>query len=249
MKFRIIPFGFIILFCFMAMPLFCQSEKLTINDFLSLNNAQLDSIPCKNIVYQELYLNKYGLYTNNISLKKKNSQPIFIHGFKVRTKGNYLLYNPSKYNNTQALVLLNYPILKEKNWQVKGGEKLRYLTTAEEIPNANFLYNWKFVHSVRKFDKKEFWIPNYKSNGKHPIYPSLQPEFDAEIKTLVLYDYDDNGETFSDNKLISDCTRILIRWCGDGIFQSAYNEECDPKDPNKSNWGTKGCNCNCIKIN
>ncbi len=49
-----------------------------------------------------------------------------------------------------------------------------------------------------------------------------------------------------------------IFWCGDGILNSpignnysngTFIEDCDPNDPEKKNWGEKGCDCNCKKSN
>ncbi len=38
-----------------------------------------------------------------------------------------------------------------------------------------------------------------------------------------------------------DCMYYEISWCGDGQVEPKYGEQCDPKDPNKKNWGTDGC--------
>jgi len=47
-----------------------------------------------------------------------------------------------------------------------------------------------------------------------------------------------------------------ITWCGDGVVDKYFdkatatniNEECDPKDKQKVNWGSLGCSSECVKL-
>ena len=61
------------------------------------------------------------------------------------------------------------------------------------------------------------------------------------------------GDEFFNSSIIFE---YKFSWCGDGILNSsdsfsngAFSEECDPNDPEKKNWGTNGCDCNCKKDN
>ena len=85
------------------------------------------------------------------------------------------------------------------------------------------------------FDGKVFTVPNYRSNGTHPSTPTKFPSWDAEFRTITLYDTDDKLSTTADNRVIVECQRNVIRRCGDGILDTKYGETCDPKDPTKKN--------------
>ena len=52
-------------------------------------------------------------------------------------------------------------------------------------------------------------------------------------------------KVYTDNE----CLNIYVAWCGDGILDTKYGEQCDPKDPNKTGWGNGGCDASCKPIN
>lgn len=52
-------------------------------------------------------------------------------------------------------------------------------------------------------------------------------------------------KVYTDNE----CLNIYVAWCGDGILDTKYGEQCDPKDPNKTDWGNGGCDASCRPIN
>jgi len=54
----------------------------------------------------------------------------------------------------------------------------------------------------------------------------------------------------SNPKYHTECKYYEITWCWDGFLDSDEWEICDPNDPNKTGWGTGGCNVNtCQPIN
>lgn len=63
-----------------------------------------------------------------------------------------------------------------------------------------------------------------------------------------MYDSDDNLSTSSNNRAIVECQQNVLRWCGDGILEKKYGEQCDPKDPKKEGWGNGGCDTSCKPI-
>jgi hypothetical protein len=50
----------------------------------------------------------------------------------------------------------------------------------------------------------------------------------------------------SDAKIVVECARYNMRWCGDGL--KTNGEVCDPADPTKDDWGTGGCNTSCQPV-
>lgn len=77
------------------------------------------------------------------------------------------------------------------------------------------------------FGSYTFHTPNYRNNGTHPVTPSVGSAYDAEVRVVTAYDGDNDDTTTSDNRGALECERLQIRWCGDGIYQPSYGEQCD----------------------
>lgn len=204
---------------------------------------------CDEVRQQEVYLNQYGVYLDNFVNPASNPGALYLHKNKVLTRGNYLLYNPSNHVKGNGLSIFNRDLLGVRWWKVNPGEKIRHMTTAEEVSGASFSYDWKLDVPYTAFDGKKFYKPNFRSDGTHPQAPTKFPSRDAEFRTITLYDNDDKLSTSSNNRAIVECQQHVIRWCGDGILDKKYGEKCDPKDPQKAGWGNKGCNASCQPIN
>ena len=204
---------------------------------------------CDEVRQQEVYLNQYGVYLDNFVNPASNPGALYLHKNKVLTRGNYLLYNPSNHVKGNGLSIFNRDLLGVRWWKVNPGEKVRHMTTAEEVSGASFSYDWKLDVPYTAFDGKKFYKPNFRSDGTHPQTPTKFPSRDAEFRTITLYDNDDKLSTSSNNRAIVECQQHVIRWCGDGILDKKYGEKCDPKDPQKAGWGNKGCNASCQPIN
>ena len=204
---------------------------------------------CDEVRQQEVYLNQYGVYLDNFINPASNPGALYLHKNKVLTRGNYLLYNPSNHVKGNGLIIFNRDLLGVRWWKVNPGEKVRHMTTAEEVSGASFSYDWKLDVPYTAFDGKKFYKPNFRSDGTHPQTPTKFPSRDAEFRTITLYDNDDKLSTSSNNRAIVECQQHVIRWCGDGILDKKYGEKCDPKDPQKAGWGNKGCNASCQPIN
>ena len=204
---------------------------------------------CDEVRQQEVYLNQYGVYLDNFINPASNPGALYLHKNKVLTRGNYLLYNPSNHVKGNGLSIFNRDLLGVRWWKVNPGEKVRHMTTAEEVSGASFSYDWKLDVPYTAFDGKKFYKPNFRSDGTHPQTPTKFPSRDAEFRTITLYDNDDKLSTSSNNRAIVECQQHVIRWCGDGILDKKYGEKCDPKDPKKAGWGNKGCNASCQPIN
>ncbi len=204
---------------------------------------------CDEVRQQEVYLNQYGVYLDNFVNPASNPGALYLHKNKVLTRGNYLLYNPSNHVKGNGLSIFNRDLLGVRWWKVNPGEKVRHMTTAEEVSGASFSYDWKLDVPYTAFDGKKFYKPNFRSDGTHPQAPTKFPSRDAEFRTITLYDNDDKLSTSSNNRAIVECQQHVIRWCGDGILDKKYGEKCDPKDPQKAGWGNKGCDVSCQPIN
>ena len=204
---------------------------------------------CDEVRQQEVYLNQYGVYLDNFVNPASNPGALYLHKNKVLTRGNYLLYNPSNHVKGNGLSIFNRDLLGVRWWKVNPGEKVRHMTTAEEVSGASFSYDWKLDVPYTAFDGKKFYKPNFRSDGTHPQTPTKFPSRDAEFRTITLYDNDDKLSTSSNNRAIVECQQHVIRWCGDGILDKKYGEKCDPKDPQKAGWGNNGCNASCQPIN
>lgn len=204
---------------------------------------------CDEVRQQEVYLNQYGVYLDNFVNPASNPGALYLHKNKVLTRGMYLLYNPSNHVKGNGLIIFNRDLLGVRWWKVNPGEKVRHMTTAEEVSGASFSYDWKLDVPYTAFDGKKFYKPNFRSDGTHPQAPTKFPSRDAEFRTITLYDNDDKLSTSSNNRAIVECQQHVIRWCGDGILDKKYGEKCDPKDPQKAGWGNKGCNASCQPIN
>lgn len=204
---------------------------------------------CDEVRQQEVYLNQYGVYLDNFINPASNPGALYLHKNKVLTRGNYLLYNPSNHVKGNGLSIFNRDLLGVRWWKVNPGEKVRHMTTAEEVSGASFSYDWKLDVPYTAFDGKKFYKPNFRSDGTHPQTPTKFPSRDAEFRTITLYDNDDKLSTSSNNRAIVECQQHIIRWCGDGILDKKYGEKCDPKDPQKAGWGNKGCDVSCQPIN
>lgn len=90
-------------------------------------------------------------------------------------------------------MIWNRDLLAAKGRRVLPGEKIRHLTTAEEVSGASFEYgNWDLNVPYQAFDGKIFTKGNYRSDGTHPAVPTLFPNWDAEFRAITLYDSDNN---------------------------------------------------------
>jgi hypothetical protein len=99
------------------------------------------------------------------------------------------------------------------------------MTTAEEVNGATFAYgNWIMDNPYTSTTNPSFtfYNANYRSDGTHPANPTPEGSWDAEFRTITLYDRDNKVSTKSDNVAIVECQKNVIRWCGDGLLNTEY---------------------------
>ena len=149
----------------------------------------------------------------------------------------------------QDLFVFNRPYLLPKTYKIAPKEEVRVLTTAEE--HGKFEYWWKIYNTYFKYwdwqfvawsivDNKNNILPDNKK-FENPILkivdvPSSpttdKKKYDVFFKFAVLFDNDNNLKSLTDNQAKTICYGMKIRWCGDGIVDPDYGEECDPKVDN-----------------
>ena len=226
-----------------------QIRWITLGQWNTNTNEYWFDQKCDEVRNEEIYSGHYGVYLDNFTNPASNPWPLYIHNTKVITRGNHILYNPSLHAKGNWMLILNRDLLSPLGWKIQPGQTLRHLTTAEEVKGATFKYDWNLDAPYMATDGRAFSKPNYRSNGTHPSTPTQFPNWDSEFRSITLYDSDDNLSTSLNNRAIVECQRVVVRWCGDGIFQNKYGEKCDPNDPNKVGWGNAGCNASCQPIN
>lgn len=159
--------------------------------------------------YVHMKCGNYGIVNQKVT--NSGNRPFYIQSYRVITCGNHVVYNPSVDNNGNGGVMIfNRQELEIRKWQIKPGETVLVLTTAEHVKGAHFKYDWYFdkpyVSSGYKYS-----IPNYRVDKSVSIInPRKEPDYDAEIIGMILCDYDDNIDTASDNFLLIASTRIII---------------------------------------
>ena len=226
-----------------------QIRWITLGQWNTNTNEYWFDQKCDEVRNEEIYSGHYGVYLDNFTNPASNPWPLYIHNTKVITRGTHILYNPSLHAKGNWMLILNRDLLSPLGWKIQPGQTLRHLTTAEEVNGATFKYDWNLDAPYIATDGRAFSKPNYRSNGTHPSTPTQFPNWDSEFRSITLYDSDDNLSTSLNNRAIVECQRVVVRWCGDGIFQNKYGEKCDPNDPNKVGWGNAGCNASCQPIN
>ena len=226
-----------------------QIRWITLGQWNTNTNEYWFDQKCDEVRNEEIYSGHYGVYLDNFTNPASNPWPLYIHNTKVITRGTHILYNPSLHAKGNWMLILNRDLLSPLGWKIQPGQTLRHLTTAEEVNGATFKYDWNLDAPYIATDGRAFSKPNYRSNGTHPSTPTQFPNWDSEFRSITLYDSDDNLSTSLNNRAIVECQRVVVRWCGDGIFQNKYGEKCDPNDPNKVGWGNGGCNASCQPIN
>ena len=82
-----------------------------------------------------------------------------------------------------------------------------------------------------------FYNLNYRDQG-HPLHPTLTGNgYDEYQKVLTLISknvdaYVTPNTPLSDFQTIVSCHNIVVRWCGDGMVDTAHGEQCDNGDDN-----------------
>ena len=180
------------------------------------------------------------MYSGNIGLlvdyfKNTSTVDDYIWRYRSYVYGSHLLYNLStnSANGNVGIVIFNRDKLNAAGWKVAAGHTVRHLTTAEEVSSSTFAFpGWTispaYVSSISNdFGSFSYTRANYRSDGSHPATPSIGTAYDAEMRLATFYDGDNKETTTSDNKGELECRRVQIRWCGDGILETARGEVCD----------------------
>jgi hypothetical protein len=141
----------------------------------------------------------------------------------VSSTGAYILVNPTLTNHNtgeNTLLTFNRNLLVPMGWKINPGTTVRHMTTAEEYGNWNgettsFKYGpWAFTNPViDTLDGRVFHNANIRNDGSHPVTPTPESSFDAEIRVATLYDLDDKTSTAADNHVVVECAHYVIRWC------------------------------------
>ena len=148
------------------------------------------------------------------------------------------------------LFVFNYPYLC-KNWfKISPWDKVRLLTTSEEVGTyqcGNYVYDTKFTLWTWNYwlwVVSEWVLPsNFTFNIPTIGVKSIWGNNLVSFRLGILYDEDNDLNTTWDNKLKISCYDTQILYCWDGIVSIEYWEECDPEDPN-DDWT---CKINCKK--
>ena len=213
-------------------------ENVSQSDWESLGNNYWSKAICKEEKEVEVYSWEYRVIWDHF----KNSNPkgglsYYILDAKSMDSWNYILYNTSFDGYNNELVIWNSSVFQNRAWwsKIQPWEIVRHMTTAEEVGGTFKYWPWTLSSPVTdSLDNKKFQKANYRSDGSHPNKPTMSPNWDAEIRIMTLYDEDHNPGSSSDNKVIVECQKMVIRRCGDGILDKEH-EECDPEvEPWKS---------------
>ena len=213
-------------------------ENVSQSDWESLSNNYWSKAICKEEKEVEVYSWEYRVIWDHF----KNSNPkgglsYYILDAKSMDSWNYILYNTSSDGYNNELVIWNSSVFQNRAWwsKIQPWEIVRHMSTAEEVGGTFKYWPWTLSSPVTdSLDNKKFQKANYRSDGSHPNKPTMSPNWDAEIRIMTLYDEDHNPGSSSDNKVIVECQKMVIRRCGDGILDEEH-EECDPEvEPWKS---------------
>lgn len=75
--------------------------------------------------------------------------------------------------------------------------------------------------------------------------PPKRAKDNLVIRYTIKYSLDSQG---NNKKEHTECAYYEVTWCGDGVLDRDYGEQCDRKDPNKTGWGNGGCDTSCKPI-
>ena len=213
----------------------------------SINVTSLSSLdPLTDVVCSDddvdisemIYLNDFGIYLANLRNNNANA-PLFVHENKVAIKdpANYFSYNFSVTWGINKLLVFNNTYFENRSpqWSIPPLTRVRHLTTAEEA------HGYLFSSPTRQFfsafpsvvvPTKDFLKPNFYAID-HPTTPTDTGFHDVQLRTVTLYDYDDNKLTTngSNRNVVSvTCDNYVVRRCWDGEIrtENAFYEACDP---------------------
>lgn len=136
-------------------------------------------------------------------------------------------------------------------------------STSYYLWNWNVSYNEQYDYNNSSSFPQFSWTPAIKAQGyevrpnqsikiletKTPYNIYSVPAKRAYNNLLVKYTitYSDNAAGNNKRNHV-ECKYYEISWCGDGVLDRDYGEQCDPKDPNKTGWGNGGCDNSCKPI-
>ena len=213
------------IYFFVATVSLAQQNLMSKSQLKGISKEKYDSKFNKEWVKNALYdfldynytsVGKYGVFLQSID-NTDGDRPIYIHSYKVFTYGNNILYNSSILKNEDGSVknkgalILNREELSKTNWAVPVGKKMNVLTTAEYVSNAEFQNNWQLDEPYTSSDGRKYWHPNYRVDNSVDLTNQRQkPDYDAEFKTIILCDYDNDLNTIEDNFIFVAGSRIII---------------------------------------
>ncbi len=228
-----------------------------ITNVLSLNNVDLVSAKCDFVVrdkgYYDSIHNQYKFLW--FKWKNKSSKKVYFWGVKEKILDwqDLVELNLSVVKKEEnwkgkiftGLLIPNYSILCKQWFAIEPWQEIRLLSTAEEnkkvvCGNINyfskftknwFLKEWVFV------DGSYYMIPIIRIIGHWQDVNSSKFNF----KFALLFDYDNNLSTKSDNFVLVWCYNLTIWRCGDWKVDSQFWEECDPNDYNDSKYCYSNC--------
>ncbi len=226
-----------------------------------LNKVNLDSLKCDIFVVDTWYFSEKWINYKFLLYNYKNES----------NEVKYFLWEVYKVVKWINLVNINYSVVK-KNWLVYTGilipnykylcktnfainpwDKVRLLTTAEEIWNLSckndsissyMIYDWGIDWLF--FTDNQSDIKPWSFVFTNPVlaiiwhWNKLKDSYFL-LKWWLLFDKDNNLKTSSDNQLQVVCYKLNIWWCWDWIVEDEFGEECDPAE--KKNWYL--CNQQC----
>lgn len=232
-----------------------------------LENINLSSVKCDTFVIDTWYYSdeksnyKFLLYDYK---NEYNNEIYFLWKvFKIDNWWNLVDINYSilkkDWNILTGILLPNYSYLCKNNFAIKPNDKVRILTTAEEIwdikcdkeeINSKMIYDWAnnwIIFTDRWNDIKpgSFTFTN-------PVLKIIWHWKNIEdslffLKLLLLFDKDNDLNTKNDNWLEVVCYKLNIGWCGDWIVEDQFWEECDPNDSKTGYICNENCKITDIK--
>ncbi|UFX82800.1 InlB B-repeat-containing protein [Candidatus Absconditicoccus praedator] len=245
----------------------------SINQFENISQNYLNNLDCDGGKTQKkLYLDKY--YFRYFYFENYGDDDAYLQRYNIETKdnSNFLKFNNTEYDNNISMLDFSRDKLGDINWKVNSGEEVRHLTTAEEIENASFQYDWSISFPITAQDDiddnpVEFYRPNIRVHS-HPSKPTFFSEddipdvledynisdYDTQIRAATLYSVGEDlfdDPDIEENYIDMQCANFVIRWCGDGMIHDGgedtdlnedMGEECDPNHPD---WDEDTCNLDC----
>jgi cysteine-rich repeat protein len=152
--------------------------------------------------------------------------------YKTLRQGKGYIFFDEFNNKEQAVYLWNFTVAYREQFDYNQSESFPKFHWTDTIKKHNYK-----VEPYQSIKYIEAQLP-YKIKA----VPAVKSHDNLILKYTVTYSYDKDGK---DKRTFTACVHYAISWCGDGIIDTDWGEECD--DGNSVD--DDQCSCNCNKVN